>query len=377
MILVFNTSLRGHYLEYFHHIYMEALQRPEKMFTFAYPEEDVSQLKQLEWLTAPNITLKPVKGLNITGNILKKARLYSKVLGCEVKTTKADEVILTNIMQYLPFLPLYVHKTKVKGIVYSIYLYTWKTDSIKKRLSDILKYLIFKCSKVVYKVFVLADRSAALRLNKLYKTNKFDFICDPVVRIDKNKVHDLREELGIPQNKVVVLHAGDLSHRKGTISLLEGLLSCDDTVFDRYYFLFAGRISPDVRNNFDALFDQLQTKTKGIKLITGFIPFDFLGSLIFTSDLLMLNYLQTAQSSGFIGYAADFSKPVVVISTGLLRKIVRKFKLGYIIPDASPASIRCFLENYQKEHYETSSLSSNTYLNVNCIENFVDTLIDE
>lgn len=374
MILVFNTSLRGHYLEYFHHIYMGALQRPEKHFLFVYPEEDASQLKQMEWPSSPNVSLKPVKGLNVAGNIIKKARLYSKVLGREVEAAKADEVILTNIIHYLPFLPLYVHKTKVKGIVYTIYLYSWKTDGIKKRISDIVKYLIFKHSKVVHKVFVLADHSAAVYLNKLYKTDKFDFICDPVVRIDKDKVHDLREELGVSQDKVFVLHAGDLSCRKGTIALLKGLVSCDRTVLDRYYFLFAGRISPGIKNEFEELYNQLQTKTKGIKLITGFIPFDFLGSMIFTSDLLLLNYLQTSQNSGFIGYAADFGKPVVVINNGLLKKNVRRFKLGYVIPDASPQSIRCFLEGYQKGCYEPSRRSSK-YVEINSIENFTETLI--
>ncbi len=375
MILVFNTSLRGHYLEYFHHIYMGALQRPEKHFLFAYPEEDASQLKQMEWPSSPNVTLKPVKGLNVTGSIIKKARLYSKALGREVETVKADEVILTNIMQYLPFLPIYVHKTKVKGIIYTIYLYLWKTDGIKKRIFDIVKFLIFKRSKVVHKVYVLADNSAAVCLNKLYKTDKFDFICDPVVRVNKDNVRDLREELGVSQNKVFVLHAGDLSCRKGTIALLKGLVSCDNTVLDRYYFLFAGRISPSIKNEFDELYNQLQTKTKDVKLITGFIPFDFLGSMIFTSDLLMLNYLQTAQSSGFIGYAADFGKPVVVINNGLLKKNVRKFKLGYVIPDASPDTIRDFLDCYQKGCYEPSPCSSK-YVETNSIENFSDTLID-
>ncbi len=375
MILVFSTSLRGHYLEYFHHIYWGALQRPEKEFTFVYPEEDFIQLKQMEWTMAPNVTMKPVKGLGVEGGVIKKAFVYSKILGREVKITRAKEVVLTNLIQYLPFLPIFVHKTIVKGIRYSIYLYTWKNDGFKKRFEDVIKCLIIKYAKVISKVLILADNSAAVYLNKKYNTTKFAYICDPVVRINKGAVRDLHQELDLPQDKTIVLHAGDLSYRKGTIALLRGLVSCEKSVLDKYSFIFAGRVSPAIKNSFDILFEQLQAKTKDVKLISGFISFDYLGSLIHTSDLLFLTYLQTEQSSGFVGHAADFGKPVVVINTGLLKKIVRKYQLGYTVPNSSPESIRNFLENYPNSVRKIQP-NRNSYLESNSIKGFVDALID-
>lgn len=354
---------------------MGAIQRPQKVFLFVYPEEDAVQLQQLEWPSSSNVTMKPIRGLNITGNMITKALGYSKVLGRAVREAKAKEVILTDLIQYFPFLPFFVHKTRVKGIRYTIYLYTWKKDGFKKHCSDVLKCLIIKYFKVIHKVFILADNSAAVYLNKKYKTNKFSCICDPIVRIDKDKVRDLRRELGISLNKTIVLHAGDLTHRKGTDALLKGLVNCDSNVLTKYYFVFAGRVSPTIKNKFDLLFEQLQTKTKDVKLITGFISFEDLGSLLYTSDLLFLNYIQTEQSSGFIGHAADFGKPVVVINSGVLRKLVRKYRLGYTIPDSSPASICSFLKNYQKT---TNKYFGNAeqYIRDNSIKCFVDTLID-
>lgn len=376
MILVFNTTLRGHYLEYFHHIYIGALHRHDQDFVFVYPEEDSNQLKQLEWPNSSNVTMKPISGLIVNGGIIKKAFEYSKKLGEEVKSTGADEVILTDIIQFIPFLPLFVHKTSIKGIRYRIYLYTWEKDNLKKHCADVIKCLIIKYSKVIRKVFVLADNSAAVYLNKKYKTNKFAYICDPIVRIDKEMVRDLRQELGVPQNKILMLHAGDLSHRKGTVALLRGLVNCDNDVLDKYYFLFAGRVNPSIKNSFDDLYERLQTKTENVKLISGFISFEYLGSLLYTSDLLLLNYLQTEQSSGFIGHAADFGKPVVVINSGLLGKIVRKYKLGYTIPDASPASISSFLKKHL-EPQNTIHSNAHSYIEDNSIDNFVKTLMDE
>ncbi len=375
MILVFNTSLRGHYLEYFHHIYCGALQRSDKEFTFVYPEEDSILLNQMEWTSASNVTMKPVKGLSMEGGIMKKAYVYSKILGREVKATRAKEVVLTDLIQYFPFLPFFVHKTSVKGIRYSIYLYTWKKDGFKKRCEDVIKCLIIKYTKVISKVLILADNSAAVYLNKKYNTTKFAYICDPVVRINKDMVRDLHQELELPQDKTIVLHAGDLSYRKGTVALLKGLVSCEKSVLDKYYFLFAGRVSPNIKNSFDFLFEQLQAKTKDVKLISGFISFDYLGSLIHTSDLLFLTYLQTEQSSGFIGHAADFGKSVVVVNTGLLKKIVRKYQLGYTIPNSSSESIRVFLENYP-DSVKKIQPDRNSYLESNSIKSFVDTLID-
>lgn len=368
-ILVFNISLSGHFLEYFHHLYMEAVNRHEIKFVFAYPTEDENQLSKMEWPKTDNVELLAVNDLNIKTNNIRRSYLLSKSLGRMVKQIQPDRVILIDFVSFLPFLPLFVHRTKVYGIRYGIYLYTWKSDKFAKRCADVLKNIIIKRSKVISKIFVQADHASAVYLNRLYKTNKFDYICDPVVSINNENVHNLRKELNIPDDKILVLHAGDMSNRKGSLCYLKGLEECPTEVLNRYYFVFAGRVNKQIESRFYEIYKRVCLKTNNIYLETGFLSFERLGSLIYSCDILFLPYLLTDQSSGFVGYASEFKKPAVVINSGLLSKIVRKYKLGYIIPDASPSSITNFFRSFDKW-----IPMPNTYFEENSINEFVNTM---
>ena len=56
-ILVFDSVLSGHHLEYIHHIYLGAIQRPEIEYVFAVPENEWFQVKDnQEWPIANNIS---------------------------------------------------------------------------------------------------------------------------------------------------------------------------------------------------------------------------------------------------------------------------------------------------------------------------------
>lgn len=56
--LIFDPTLSGHHLEYIHHIYLGAIQRPEFEYVFAVPEDEWQQVKDnQEWPPANNISL--------------------------------------------------------------------------------------------------------------------------------------------------------------------------------------------------------------------------------------------------------------------------------------------------------------------------------
>ena len=60
-----------------------------------------------------------------------------------------------------------------------------------------------------------------------------------------------------------------------------------------------------------------------------FCSYERLASLCAASDLLLMPYLETAQSSGVIGYASQFGTPVLASDRGLIGKLVRRYGLGW------------------------------------------------
>ena len=69
-----------------------------------------------------------------------------------------------------------------------------------------------------------------------------------------------------------------------------------------------------------------------------FLSFEEIGNLVFSSDKILLPYNLVDMSSGSTAYAAQFNKPVYVPSTGLLSKLVKKYKIGKVVDDFSDVS---------------------------------------
>lgn len=365
MILIYNDSLSGHRLEFFHHIYEGAIRNEGETYIFVYPTADSYLLDKMDWQTSDHIRLIDYD--------INSTSLYNKymVLRKCVKAYNPSRLILMDLMSYIPYLTLY-RKVNVCGIIMGVYLYTWHVDSILKRLSNIFKYWLISTNPVIKNVFIQSDTSAVSFFNRKYKTKKFRFICDPIVPLGDFCVADLCKKYGIPNDKRIILHPGDISYRKGSLALIKALASLPQEFLNNYYFIFAGRVNSNIKDEFDHYYNILTSRGGNVKLIHGFLPFEDLASLVSISEFLFIPYILTNQSSGIVGYGAQFKKPVVVTRFGLLSKIVKRNHLGFIIEDSSIESIVSFLINPPKWEFK-----ENDYININNKHEFARVLLDE
>ena len=360
----------GHRVEFFHHFYEAARNKRQENYVFAYPETDEDRMKSVEWIPSSNIVFYKHKLEYNTQNKYKRSYQAYKVLKKTIRELNPSDVYLMDIFQFMPYIAM-IKSTRISGLIGGIYLYTWKKDSIRKHLEDILKYQLYARLPVFKYLYIQSDACATKYLNKKYHTDKFKYICDPFPELSTS-VKDLRDELNINKDKTIVLHPGFMSSRKGTINLLAGILACKDDVLSQFCFVFAGSVDDPIKEQFDSMLSRIKKRGVSVIFIGGYVSFDYLSSLIFTCDLIFIPYLQTNQSSGIVGYGAKYNKPVVVIKSGLLSKIVRDYKLGYIIPDASVKSISDFLEGPHKWEPKDSG-----YLAANTVSNFSETVIND
>lgn len=365
--IIYDFQLNGHNLEYLHHLYIGASNDVSNTYFMVVPEDFRTESKVLSWPKAENISMIYFNAKDV----FMKSDIYTSWQICRqlkklVKITNADEIFLVWMMNVIPFLPFFISpKVKVSGIIYRIYLYTWKRSSLFTKIQNCIKYYVMTHSKCIDKVYILNDSGCASVLNKIWNTEKFRYLPDPYVGLNTKDVINLREELNVDDNTIICLHPGAMSIRKGTMRIMEMIDRASPKELCPYTFIFAGKIGANIKEEFYRKLEFLQHKAH-IIVKDDFLPFDELINLFYTSDCIILPYSMVDMSSGSIAYAAQFSKPVYVPKHGLLSKLVRKYKIGKPVDDFSDISyLRDKIKinsNYCKSH--TVEEFNNTIFNL-------------
>lgn len=366
--MLFEPNLEGHRLEYIHHIYMGMVTHKDDTFIIVVPKSFETKKSLYYWPKTNNVCFKYLeKNIDTSKNdsLLRKSLTLSRILRKYVKNEDVQSVFLLCLMEYVPFLALFLpSRVRISGIIYTIYLYRWKDSPLKTKIKDIIKYQVLRFSKGVSGIYILNDASAAAKLNRLYHTDKFMYITDPFNAIDY-KPTSIRESLHANDNDVVFLHFGGLSHRKGTLEILEAISLLPSEKRSRMVFVFAGKIYNAIHNTFYKLKDRLPQDVR-IIVFDQFCPNTLLADLCVSSDFILMPYKSTSQSSGLLGYAASYGVPVIGPSSGLVGKLIRRNHLGTPLPSITPEAISnamCTLTPYSIRSDYKEKLSVSCFIN--------------
>lgn len=373
-ILIFDYQLSGHHLEYIHHLYMAAIKRKNVNFVFSLPNNFQEISNVLDWPSSPNVAFSFFNNEKLSNSkrLLLRSWHFSKILRCEVIKHDTNQIFLiTSILGTLPFLPFFLSKASVSGIIYKIYLYKWKKSSLLNRIQDVIKYqLLSKCS-LFKSIYILNDEVSAIYLNRIYKTERFRHLVDPFKPLSESSLKKMKSDLGISCSKYLLLHFGSMSDAKGTLEILQSISFIEKEKQEKYAFVFAGVIASNIKSEFYRLVEQYR-KDIQIIVIEGFLEYDTIGSLCMSCDVILTPYKRINTSSGAIGYAAQFKKPVIATGGGLLGKLVNKYHLGVLISDVSGESIADGIRRFESWHYR-----NNSYLEKNNITNFQNKIIED
>lgn len=371
--LIYDIDVAGHHMEYLNHFYVGASLRPNDNFDF-YLSEDFLERKHLfDWPEHENIKFhycsskdskRLLHGKAWVNGILNTLRLREVIY-----RYRPDIVLVTSMTLFLPFATFLLPKfCKLRGILYSIYLYNqdvwpkWRIFAEKLRFN-----LSVKSSRIEY-IYILNDINSCKQLNKIYKCNVFRFLPDPIPNIDKSNVKDLRLSLGIAENSRVFLHFGGMTYRKGTMQILKAIIDGSKGDISSNTFVFAGKVYDDIKVDFYKLIEVAKQKTKVI-VFDEFCEYDFLNSLCYTCDFILIPYLVTNLSSGLVGYAAFWGKTIIGPKEGLISNLISVNKLGYTI-DATN------IEEISRSFSFPSIEVSSDYLKQNSLSAFINTIFE-
>lgn len=370
LFLFFSNSCNGHYPEYIHHLYWGVCQREKIHAVFAVPHSFQEKMVMFDWPFCPRIQWEFIPDKQLPwGAWYKRNFLFSQVLRACIKKYQPDEAFAIALELLMPYIAFMIpHKTKLSGVLYEIYPYRWQSLSVIRRFSAIVWHWLYAKIPQFHHIFTLNDRSAAKTFNRIYHTDHFSFLPDPFNPIEIKLQEDCREKYRL-SNKKIILHFGSMGRKKGTLEILKTILAMPQTEAVQYAFVFAGVIQPAIKDEFYQLYERCIKKTT-VLVFNQFCTYDFIGNWCMACDAILLPYLETYNSSGCIGYAAQFQKPVIAPRTGLLGKLVRKNQLGILLNEVSEDEIQTALLQVGRQEVSTE------YLTINTVEAFCQRILD-
>lgn len=371
--LFFDPNVRGHIIEYLHHVYIYTENSTDR-FIYVVSPFFKERCKTLEWPQRENVKIvcmtEREAEICTQSNRIKAAWCISKIINKYVKQEKATHVFLNYLMNAMPFVLFNLPKyCRISGIIYNNCLNKQYSKYSCRVFLEKLLYVFMANMRNMCTVFLLNDSFGADFLNKKLHSNKFKSIVDPINDVDFSKLKDLRIELGIPEDNRIFLQFGSLDKRKNTLTILDAVLGMSDKELSKITLIFAGRLSKDISNEFYKRINCLNHRAQVI-VKEEFLPFEYLFSLCKTADCLFTCYNNVEQSSGTIGYASVFGIPVIGPSKGLLGKLIKENRLGITLSNISAEEIRRAMLVPQLP------IPSHEYAENNTIGRFAKTIID-
>ena len=375
-ILIFETDLSGHRLEYIHHLYTLSLRLIEIQFYFVLSDKfnDVRHL--FDWPSSSNIHIITIKedssgspGRPSLRTLFRFQYSQSKIINNYVKKYSIDRIFAITAFQYFPFAPFFLNKhLKIDGILYS--LFPLSNSGFIYRLVDYIKYFFFKLWPCFDNIYTLNDELSAQVLNNTLFSRKFKYLPDPYTPLADSNIIDIRSFYNIPSDKIIFAHFGGLSLRKGTMDVVESIYLLSKSQKSKYVFIFAGKINSDIHDSFYKKIDELKDETH-IIVEDSFCSYDYLASLCQSCNSILIPYKITTQSSGIIGYASQFGKPVIAPDSNLIGRLVKYYHLGLCLNNCSSADL---VKAYTAIENNKIPYPSKEYCNDNNLESFLDVI---
>lgn len=370
-VIIYDSELMGHHLEYIHHLWMGAGEVTDMEFTFVIPGSEFDRLRYMyKWPKFLNVKFRFLSDEELSYtpriNILKRSRKEAFLIKKVMDECQADRVFMVNMKVALPFLLYKMKKgTKLDGIIYDIY--SLQGNKGIQAVLNMWRYKLLAKNSRVGKVFILNSKSEVDFLNKKFKSSNFHLLVDPVPVVDKPKLQNIREFNSIMDDEILFLHFGALDKRKGTLELLKALMILPD--IKNKCFAFLGKIHPSIKEEFYEIAHHVTFR--GVHLIVEdkFVDYDYLNSFCASADCILAPYTATANSSGVIGYGAVHSTPVIGSDKGLLGELIRDYHLGITLAEISPQTICEAIANFKP--FKTNS----TYAEENSLEKFQYTIL--
>jgi hypothetical protein len=353
-IIIYECDYTGHRVNYLIHLIEYVIQNDSytQSVLFVLGEELLNKLKnersQLDLVNIHSLEEVYVGDPNRNKLLLKD---LENIID-EIKTI--EKVVLMNfdLFIYSFFKRKYLVQIAVRTIFFRPYVH-FPNSNLKDKTKYFIKKLILKYVLVrnqnIEKIFILNDKKAVSLLNTIFfNQNKSDYkfyqLPDPVKNSEKLITYR-RRNIDSVINFLVI---GTIDEKKNVTALLQAMQSISNT---SKQFKIRLTISGKIVNHFkQELLDKCSVYGVSfeIEIIDKFLTETEFENNMEISDCVFMAYKGFYSSSGILGHAISYLKPIIFSNDTLVEQMAKKYSVGFGCNPESVDSIQSSLKDVIK-----------------------------
>lgn len=343
VVLIFEPEHRGHHGEFLENLIFE-LRKGGDYLVYASPllktrlefaRERFSSCLNIRYLdeewTADLLRIRRplLRGYKETRLALSLARSLG-----------ASKLLFMQINMNQVFIGLYGSRLpcKVCGIVLNHYTPLRRASSLSSRIFAFLtgarKIIMYKWllrAKKVHRLFVLNDSAVSTWLNRSLNTSAFSSLPDPLPVSIQNQ--DNLIKYTTTRRKTIAL-IGSLAPRKGCLEFIAALRAVPSEFRSRIRICIAGKFRTEAYDQ--RVRSEVKCLIRDCPELDVYEKYEFISSeelegSLNECDCVVVPYLRVYGSSGMLGHACRYQKPLLACRDGLLGELVRENKLGLCV----------------------------------------------
>ncbi len=332
-ILFYDSAYTGHHIEYLNHLLQ---YQTEVNFSFLIHPKAAEQIKNPFKRTIHIINDAIIKIYEAGLHQLKRGEQELPHILDFCKKENIRHLFFLTIDPYLHALGNHKENSNLffSGIFFipycrmaveSFFSRVWLKKQWKRR-----QVLVLARQKNLKNVYLLNDQSTATRLNQLTHRDIFHYLPDPIpesIGFTPEILETTKKRFNINQNKKIYLLFGGLDPRKNVLNVLEAFRQIDPFFLNQVKLIICGHASPAYLNQIEKKLEAIPT-TLDIFFEPSFVEDSVRDALFWLTDFVLMPYINFYGSSGILGHATKFKKPVIGPDKGLISELMDQFQLG-------------------------------------------------
>lgn len=373
--IFFDFQYSGHHVEYVDHLIRTLPIGAESNTYFAIPEELRKRLNspndKINFIQLPEFHSPVGHSLFIE---------QSKWIIYVAKKINCNSVFFLNLDPYQYVIGtkwFMLSGLKVAGILFSPHhrIEADNTDGFKEKVKQSLRKNVRKYqlkwmlrNPNFYKAFILDDPEVEKIVGKKY-IDKIAYLPDPIDTSNKIKGDSLkfRKMYGLTEDCICLLSFGAIVPRKNILNIIDALPSINDV---KIGLVVLGKGDSGFVNTLRKAAKRVEDVTPHrIAIINKYVPSEETEFAFASTDIVLAVYKAFFCSSGVIGHAAKYRKPILATSKGIINYSVSSYSMGETT-GVNTKEIEAGLKKLLFGGFNSRSAKYEDYLMQKTVENF-------
>ena len=369
-ILFYDPDITGHHCEYLHHPATFLVNQTEVEGVIVCNAKIGAELIEIYGENCPQLRIELIQenlqeSIDQADSLWRRGQADARCFAFYIEKHRPDMAIALHANPMQPFLnggAFRRCKTRMRGILFDPFplaeriapnerTWKWRVTAFRKMCQ--IKWL--SLNSRIEKLFVLNDTKVTQHFNALTgKRGLFEAIPDP---LPLHLAHASSIDSGEEDTRVLrLLFIGSINRRKGLLETLNAIERLPAPVRARVSLRIVGRfLDTALREEAVKRVESLSRMGCKIDLCEGWVTDQQFSEEMVRCDVVLAPYVGFHGSSGVIGHAAFYRKPLLATCEGLVGELVHDRQIGVVVQTRDPEKYADAIDGFMTREWNYAS----------------------